>query len=400
MTIQVAGPDSPASDSPVSDSPVPDSDAGGSGGRSNAGRRTAGPSGLEHLPLLFPPGSVNEMQARIGADPEVDDTGFVVAGNLEVFIAGSEGEPAQLVTVLSVLKADTEKAFGLMNMPREFAETLAADGPLDSAVLESGLESAFPSTALETRELVIADLATDGPMFGAWVRRWVGSQIDSRIVLIPTRTATTVVIASNTDESTVDGILARLTIEGDLLRVGDVPDGFDRLLDRSDRVVLTGDAYAVMAPPAVGLHDESGPKVPTRLAVNDGPDAASAILLWNDLFITQSRPFVVREHSWVIGTLDPAVAMGGMDGVWVSIGDFTIRGRTDLDDSERVASSVTELRRLWEGIQPAEPSAFDRAIERYHAADGNLFGDTPENGDRAQGAARVTTTTVTGSNGD
>lgn len=241
-------------------------------------------------------------------------------------------------------------------------------------------------------------------MFGAWVRRWVGSQIDSRIVLIPTRTATTVVMASNTDGSTVDGILAGLTIEGDLLRVGDVPDGFDRLLDRSDRVVLTGDAYAVMAPPAVGLHDESGPKVPTRLAVNDGPDAASAVLLWNDLFINQSRPFIVREHPWVIGTLDPAVAMGGTDDAWVSIGDFTIRGRTDLDDSERVASSVTELRRLWEGIQPVEPSVFDHAIERYHAAEVNLFGDTPENtpetGDRARATTRITTTTVSGNSGD
>lgn len=368
-TVQVAGPGTPAA-GPDAEAPVAPDRAAGTDGRSLG----ASPA-LQDQPLLFPPGSVEDIQARIGADPEVEDEGISIAGNLEVFVAGSEGQLAQLVTVLSVPKADTETAFGLINMPREFSETLASDGPLDTAALERAFDTTFPSAVLDTGEMTISDLATDGPIFGAWVKRWVGSQVDSRIVLIPTATATTVVMASNTDAATLQGILERLTPEGDLLRIDGVPEGFDRLLDPSDRLSLPIDVYAVIAPPAGGSTYGSDLAIPTRLAVNDGLDAASVVLMWNDPFINQSRPFVVRKDSWVIGTLDPAVAMAGMDGAWVSIGDFTVQGRTDLDDPENVATIVAELRQRWDGIRAVEASEFDRALERRKASEVNLFGD-------------------------
>lgn len=348
--------------------------------------------GLDGVPLLFPPGPADQMQAQIGVDPEIEEPEWVIDGGLETFIAGTVDQPAKLISVVSVPVPETGKLFGFLNVPPEFGDVRNADAGFSAEVLRSAIQSAFGpvDTSVQISEMDLPGLAIEGRLFDVRMQRYVELPIDSRLVVIPTETATTVVMASNVDRETVESVVENLVVERGLLRAGVLPGGFDRLFGRSDErttpIRVLTEKYVVTAPPSMGPNADppnDGPQFPSRLSVYSLDGAAGMVALWASQFVVSAESVVLREGpDWVLGTLDPAVAFGVRDGVWMSVGDYTIRAVNQAEPGDWRARMMDGLRDLWAGV---------------HIVDGDLFERAVRNGDDAadRRAARATATTTT-----
>lgn len=374
------------------DGPAMPTDQGGVAGP------TSGPNDpLDGLPLLFPPGDVDQMQARVGGDPEIPESSFVIDASVETLVSGEVGKEASMVSVVSAPPSGIDDVLDVLFLRRVLG-FIGDDVPLDTEyVRQQVLEQFVPQGGtVEVREIAAGSTPHTGPVVEVWIRTSSAFAMDARVVRIPGESSTTIVIGSNVDRAVVDDVVGGLVQEGDLLRVGELPAGFERLGERSVSNSL-GWGYSTIAPP------ELGQTAPTMLQADRLETAGLSITMMTRSIGGPGTSVVLRSGpDWVIGTVNPSIVMGVRDGQWVAVGDFVISdGTDDVDADGRVpVSTIDRLLDLWDGIQAVDRNVFDRAVDRAarsRAGGGNdMFGfqDQPAISDE------VTTTTIVGGPGD
>lgn len=323
---------------------------------------------LEGLPLFFPAGPTDEIQARINGDSEVVDDALLVDSAVETFVAGAVGDPAKLVTIVSASEADAGNWIQMLRLyPVELTPDSLPDDPADRAAELDWLadqiveRSGADGTQVSVRELSAESIPFTVPMLELWFTEYSGRAVDLRVVRIVEADTQTLVLAANVDAETVDGVVADLVVDDEgRLKAGSVPTGFDRLGPRSTSG-MPREAYGSIAPPA------DGRALPIRLRVERLDDAGALIALMTDSLVGQVRPMILEAGpDWVVGTSEPGMAMGIRDGAWVSVGNFAVGAP---------AMSPGELRSVWAGVRVVDRPTFDEAIARRNSGGDDLFAD-------------------------
>lgn len=309
---------------------------------------------LAGLPLLFPPGPADQVQARLGPDPEIQDPD-VIAGSFETFVAGEVGEAAKVITVASGPRSGTYRDFGL-GIPPDMTDWLYSPELQGVEPLRENLKKRAEESSVD--DWVSFDVEDLGDQYGFNAMKVASKKVAGNQLFILVRSKSWVaILVGNVEEDVLRQVLASLVIQGDHLRVSAVPPGFSSLGLQRDGAVVSP-TYSVLGPP---LDSSALSRIPTSVYVTPNQLAGLRIALHTIPPSGQGAPVILRKSpALVLGNPESYIVMGFRGDAWVTAGEFTIRARDE--NSEVDANS--KLLELWDGLGEVDRTTFDAALGR------------------------------------